>query len=111
MTELIVRGRWWLLALIALSAVFAAPASAQSVSERAQRLFEDGLKQLDAGSFAEACTSFEGSQKLEPKVITLLQLADCREKNHQLASAWNRFNDARQMATQAGDAKLTGIAE
>jgi hypothetical protein len=110
MTELIVRGRWWLLALIALIALVAAPASAQSVSEQAQRWFDDGLKQLDAGNFAEACTSFERSQKLEPKVITLLNLAGCREKNHQLATAWNLFNDARQMADRVGDAELAGIA-
>jgi hypothetical protein len=107
MRDLMMRGRWIVLALVALSA---SSAMAQPASERAQRLFDDGLKQLDGGHFAEACTAFEGSQKLDPRVTTLLRLADCREQNGQFATAWSLFNDARQMATTAGDAKLAGVA-
>ena len=38
--------------------------------------------------FADACTAFESSYHLEPDISTLLNHADCREKNGQFATAW-----------------------
>ena len=105
MSEL-VRGRWLLFALI----VLAAPrALAQPASVRAQGLFEEGRKQMNAGHFVEACTAFEGSQKLDPRVTTMLNLAACREQNGQLATAWALYVEAKQMATE-GDGKFADVA-
>jgi len=98
--------------VIAIAAVAgSAPrASAQSVSVQAQSLFDDGRRLLAAGTFPEACAAFEASQKLEPKVTTLLNLADCREQNHQLASAWGTFTEAKSAANLAKNANLARVA-
>jgi len=85
-------------------------AFAQSASVQAQSLFDEGRKLLQAGKIAEACASFESSQKLDPAVTTLLNLADCREQNHQLATAWGTFTDANRMARAANNDKLARVA-
>lgn len=98
--------------LLAVAATFAVPqvAAAQSVIVQAQSLFDQGQDLLKAGKIAEACTAFEASHKLEPVVTTLLNLADCRAKNGQLASAWGHFLEAERTARLAGDAKLARVA-
>jgi hypothetical protein len=106
--------RLGLLGLIALvgsvAAVPAPPAFAQSASVQAQALFDSGRKLMAAGKLAEACVAFENSQKLDPAVTTLLNLADCREQNHQLATAWGAFVDANRMARTLNNQKLATVA-
>jgi hypothetical protein len=103
------RARWLVLSLVMLSA--AAPrAFAQSASVQAQSLFDEGRRLLKEGKIAEACAAFESSQKLDPAVTTLLNLADCREQNHQLATAWGTFVDANRMARSSNNTKLAGVA-
>lgn len=63
----------------------------QPTGAQAEVLFRQGRDLLAAGKVAEACSSFEESQKLEPAVTTLLDLAGCREKQGQLAIAWGLF--------------------
>ncbi|HET9623813.1 MAG TPA: hypothetical protein VFP84_20715, partial [Kofleriaceae bacterium] len=101
------RARWYWSSLAALVAVAAAPSRghAQSSSVEAQSLFDEGRKLRAAGKIAEACAAFDSSEKLDPVVTTLLNLADCRETNHQLATAWGEFVDAARMARDAKDAK------
>jgi hypothetical protein len=90
--------------LIAIAVVLAAtPARAQSVE--AETLFREGKKLLKAGKIAEACDKLDASNRLESSVGTLLNLADCREKNHQLASAWATFDKAASAAKVAHDTK------
>ncbi len=81
----------------------AAPVYAQSVE--AEVLFRDGKKLLKEGKIAEACDKLEASDRLEASVGTELNLADCREKNGQLATAWAAFRKAAASAKTAGDAK------
>jgi hypothetical protein len=81
------------------SAALAQPAGAQ-----AEVLFRQGRDLLAAGKVAEACSAFEESQKLEPAVTTLLNLAGCREKLGQFATAWGLFLDAARQTRSAGDA-------
>lgn len=91
------------------SAVLAQPAGAQ-----AETLFRQGRDLLRAGKTAEACTAFEESEKLEPAVTTLLNLADCREKNGQLATAWGLFLDAERQtrsATKTAEKQLHDVAQ
>src|SRR5215218_1432346 len=60
---------------------------------------------MAAGKTAEACAVFEQSQKLEATVSTLVNLAACREKLGQLATAWGLFLDAeRQTRWMSGNA-------
>lgn len=69
-------------------------------------LLEQGAKHMKAKQFAEACKAFDEANKVDPKVATQLKLADCREKNGQLASALAAYKDAQPKATTAKDFKL-----
>src|SRR5262245_40116367 len=100
-----------MLAVAAVMLAGAAPlALAQSASVQAQSLFDEGRALIKAGKVAEACTAFESSQKLDPAVTTLLNLAECREQNHQLATAWGLFADANRMARSSNNDKLARVA-
>ena len=92
--------RFALVALVGWSSI----ASAQSAGAQAEVLFRQGRELMTAGKFNEACTAFAESQRLEPGVTTLLNLAGCREKNHQLASAWGLFLEAERQTRSATDA-------
>jgi tetratricopeptide (TPR) repeat protein len=81
------------------SAALAQPASAQ-----AEALFRQGRDLMAAGRVAEACSAFDESQKLEPEVTTLLNVAACREKLGQFATAWGLFLDAARQTRSASDA-------
>ena len=81
-----------------------ATAYGQSSGAQAESLFKQGREQMAAGKTAEACTSFEASQKLDPQITTLLNLAGCREKLGQIASAWGLFLEAERQTRSAGDA-------
>jgi hypothetical protein len=67
-------------------------------------LFRQGRDLLAAGKVAEACSAFEESQKLEPAVTTLFNLAGCREKLGQFATAWGLFLDTARQTRSAADA-------
>jgi hypothetical protein len=98
--------------ILAFLFVFTAPAEvarAQGApdSAAAEELFQDGKRLLKAGRTREACEAFEGSQRLEPRPSTLLNLADCRERNGQLATAWVLYLEAASAARAgAGRADL-----
>jgi hypothetical protein len=95
----------------ALAILAASPrASAQSASVQAQSLFDQGRKLIKAGKIAAACDAFESSHKLDPAVTTLLNLAECRAKNGQIATAWGAFADANRMARASKNAKLARVA-
>jgi hypothetical protein len=97
--------------LVGLAVLAASPrAFAQSASVQAQSLFDDGRRLIKAGKIAEACIAFESSQLLDPAITTLLNLAECREKNRQLATAWGAFVEAGRMARAGKNAKLARVA-
>lgn len=73
------------------AAVAPATAAAQTNVAEAEKLFNEGIALMDKKEYATACAKFEASQKLDPVPSTLLNLANCREKNGQLASAWGHF--------------------
>src|SRR5262249_16693409 len=79
--------------------VGASPARAQS--PEADVLFREGKKLLKDGQIAEACEKLDASERLQSTVGTLLNLADCRERNHQLATAWATFRKAAVAAKKA----------
>jgi hypothetical protein len=82
-------------------------AVAQPAGAQAEVLFRQGRELMTAGKVAEACSAFEQSQKLEAAVATLINLAGCREKNNQLATAWGLFLDAeRQTRSGTDDATM-----
>jgi hypothetical protein len=92
-------------ALSVASIVVASHAAfAQGVNANADALFHQGRDLMAAGKYAEACSAFEASEKADAAVTTLLNLADCREKNNQLATAWALFLDAERQTRDAADA-------
>lgn len=102
--------------LLVISAIMAvgSRAHAQVAAAQAEALFRQGRELLEARKVSEACTAFEQSQKLEPAIATLLNLAGCRELNHQYASAWGYFLQAERETRTAVDAdgmKFHGVAE
>ncbi|MFO0734238.1 MAG: hypothetical protein U0270_00085 [Labilithrix sp.] len=71
---------------------------------RAQQLFESALADAERGDFAHACPKFLASQAADPKASTLLNLANCYEKNHQPASAWGAYREAESLARKTNHA-------
>jgi hypothetical protein len=88
---------------IALVCVTSGVAAAQSAE--AEALFREGKKLVKAGKLAEGCAKLEASERVESSTGTLLNLGDCREQNHQLASAWAAFGKAAGSAKKDHDAK------
>jgi hypothetical protein len=78
-------------------------ARAQSTTAAAEALFREGRALMDAGQIGEACERFAASQRLEPTVGALLNLAECRARNQQTATAWALFRRAAAAAERAGD--------
>jgi hypothetical protein len=76
-------------------------AHAQDNSGAVEALFSEGKRLAGENKFAEACPKFLASYNLEHRLGTLLNLADCYEKNRQLASAWARFVEARTLAQRS----------
>jgi hypothetical protein len=89
----------------------AAPATAQ-VRPEAETLFRDSKTLMQQGQIAEACELFEASETAEHNVATVLSLADCRDRNHQYATAWTLFLQAySQTRTDASKAALNRTAK
>ncbi len=72
------------------------PALAEPDAAQAESLFREGRRLMDENKLDEACAAFEASQRASPAVTTQLNLAGCREKNHQLATAWGLFVDVER---------------
>jgi hypothetical protein len=69
----------------------------------AEQLFRDGKELVAAGKLDEGCDKLQRSQDLEKRSGTLLNLADCREKQGRLTVAWEMFLEAKSLAAQQGN--------
>jgi hypothetical protein len=81
------------------------PAHAQSSGRNpaaAQALYDDARQLVKAGRYAEACPKFKESYRLDPGGGTLLNLADCYEKQGATALAWTTFKEALAIAQRDG---------
>lgn len=92
---------------------FSTSAFAQDVDNRAraQQLFESALADAEKGDFAHACPKFLASQSADPKASTLLNLANCYEKNNQSASAWGAYREAESLARKTNHADWEATAK
>ena len=90
--------------LLAALLVTTAEVRAQSISAQAQALFKQGKELMAAKKFAEACDAVAASNQISPSIVTLLNHADCREKNAQLVTAWGLFNDVERQTRSGTDA-------
>lgn len=99
-------GRFVAATLVGVTMLAYAPRIAHAQNEggaaAAESLFQEARKLMDQKRFGEACPKLASSQKLAPGVGTLLNLADCYEKDNKLASAWARFHEAIALAQRVG---------
>jgi hypothetical protein len=73
----------------------------------AEALFRHGRELLDAGKVSEACEKFAASQRADPALGTLLNLAACHEREGRTATAWSEFTDAYGQASSAHDKRAS----
>jgi hypothetical protein len=99
-----VRRRWLAPAIAVATVLIGSRAGAQSPSVEAEALFRKGRELLAAKNIVEACAAFDLSQKLDPRTTTLLNQANCREQNGQLATAWALYVEAMRQTRSASDA-------
>ncbi|HET9956477.1 MAG TPA: tetratricopeptide repeat protein [Polyangiaceae bacterium] len=84
------------------------PASNDKVA--AEALFREGRKLMSEARYAEACSKFEASQRLDPGVGTMLNLAECYEKTGRTASAWAEFREVISAAREADSREREELA-
>lgn len=77
----------------------------------AERLFREGRALMLDGRFDEACPMLEQSQKLDPHVGTLLNVAACHERQGKVGSAWVEYQKALTAARAEGQADRAQLAE
>jgi hypothetical protein len=104
--------RWVAALLAAAVTIGVAPvARAQSLDPAAAtELFRQGRAAMTNGDYAAACPRFAESMRLDAKVGTALNLADCEEHLGQLASAHAQLQRAIDLARAQHDDRL-GLAE
>jgi hypothetical protein len=76
---------------------------AQAAADKAaaEALFDEGKRLREAKRYSEACPKFADSQRLDPAVGTLLNLALCYKEAGQTASAWSTYREAAAQAAAA----------
>lgn len=92
-----------LLAFVALvTPCLAEPTAAEKAMS--ESLFRLARQLMTDGKVAEACDRFAESQRLDPKLGTLINLGLCNEQQGKTASAWGVFIDAAAQAKRTGQA-------
>jgi serine/threonine-protein kinase len=76
----------------------------------AAALFDEGKKLMADGKYEQACPKLAESQKIDPGMGTLFNLASCYEATNRTASAWVGFRDVAAMAMAAGQAEREKVA-
>lgn len=79
-----------------------ATAVARAGESQAERLFQQARDLMLDDRFAEACPLLEESQRLEPRVGTLLNLAVCHERVGRIGTSWIELQHALVAAREEG---------
>lgn len=98
------------LGLLSLTFASLSPALARAEGDATSRalavqLFDEAEALLQKQQVAEACPKYAESYRLDPQLGVLIYLAECYEKNGQLASAWGSFREAEEVARKRGDVR------
>ena len=102
--------KWSLLLAGAVAASTWSGAAHAGDPATATMLFNDARQLVAAGDYNQACPKFEESQRLDPGMGTLFNLADCYEHVGRLASAWAMFQDVAASAKAAGQPTRAQVA-
>ena len=78
--------------------------------KRADELFREAHTLRDAGKVHEACADFAESQRLDPALGTLLNLADCHQQEGKMATAFGEFEQAEREAREHQDPERESFA-
>ena len=89
--------------------LWAAPAAADETE--GARLFREGRAAMLEGRFDAACPKIAESQRLEPHVGTLLNLAACHERQGKVAGAWVEYQKALTAARADGQPERARLAQ
>lgn len=92
------------------------PASVRAQSDAPSRalavqLFDEAEALAQQAKTSEACPKYAESYRLDPQLGVLIYLAECYEKNGQLASAWGGYRQAEEIALKRGDARAENARE
>jgi hypothetical protein len=66
---------------------------------------------MKSGNLADACKAFEASIAIDKRATTVVRLGECREANHQLASAVAAYKDALAIPKLDRKSKKTATAK
>jgi hypothetical protein len=92
------------LACVASAVLVTSGARAQAVDSgraHADALFAEGQQLMSAGQIPAACERFEQSQREDPKLGRLLNMAYCHQQLGKTATAWAEYNQAAAVAVQS----------
>ncbi len=93
------RRTFGLAGLVLIGALFAsAPARADDARDpaAAEELFRQGRAASQKKDAATACAKFRESNRLDPAIGTVFNIADCEEKLGRLATSWTLFQEVVQ---------------
>jgi len=79
--------------------------------EKADQLFKQGKKLMDQKRYADACASFEKSNKLDPGIGTQLNIAKCYQEWGKLGRAYLAYQVAEKQAQEQNDKRVPQIHE
>jgi hypothetical protein len=101
---------------VAVAMTIALPTSiahAQSADDKAAaiRLYGEAQSLMDRQDYDGACAKYAESLRLDQGVGVMLHLADCYEKQGKLASAWEMFGEAGDLATKQKDDERVTVAK
>jgi hypothetical protein len=103
--------KWLARASFAAAALWPMAASAQQHDPAAaQALFDQARALSQKGKYAEACPKLLESNRLDPGIGTQFHLADCYEKNGQIATAWATFLDVASLARSTNQPEREKVA-
>ncbi|MEB2313550.1 MAG: hypothetical protein OZ921_03590 [Sorangiineae bacterium] len=97
--------------LLALGLCLAPGARAQGRDPAAaDALFKQGRAAMDARDYATACAKFYESNRLDPAIGTVFNIADCEERRGNVATAWARFQEVAQQLPANDDRRPIALA-
>lgn len=97
--------------LLASVQLFSVSAHAQERSDpaAADELFREGRAASEQRDYLTACAKFRESNRLDPAVGTLFNIADCEDKLGRLATAWTLFQEVAQRLATDDDRRAIAL--